>query len=170
VIGASPKLPQAFFQVLGLGEKHPNSMLSADNYLELSVWAKPISTIARLDDTDYWRFVHRASFPYDIFTETDVDIVEGSDDTRVVFAHGLMDMDSGGTPLVMPGCLIYAHVNSAQHPSGLLLQRRISSPAVDHGGVVWTRVGVATIFTKTGDFVLESVFHEHEKPRAIVIV
>jgi hypothetical protein len=155
------------FQLIDFGKNHPDPGSSLRNYLKIKALTKHVSRIAEVaDEGDYWERVDRWSFPYTIFVETKR--ADGTT-TDTVFAHVLLDLDNKDNLLLATESLLYAHVSNEQFPSGLILQCRDSCSDGD-GEEVWTRVGVATIFHKTGEPILDPPFDQREKAVALTIV
>jgi hypothetical protein len=152
------------FRVISLGTAYPDiSPVTARNYIEIDALSRSISRITYVvDEGDYLTYVDRLTFPYSLFVGQE----EGE---VVVFAHALLDLDNRDNLLSETKPLIYAHVSDEQYPSGLVLQRKDGERSPS-GREIWSRVGVATIFHKKGDKILDPPFEGRGSLRSIYII
>ncbi|CAM1505808.1 Fc.00g114450.m01.CDS01 [Cosmosporella sp. VM-42] len=151
------------FRVLGLGKTYDDySPVKLENFIEIQALSRRISQIARVENTgSYMDYVERIALPFNL-------LVHRASGESVTFAHAALDMDNKDNMIWDTKPLMYAHVNSEQRPSGLVLQRKDKATPKERD--VWIRVGVASMFHKKGQPILDPPFAENALPDSIIIV
>lgn len=150
---------------------------SENNRLEITGITKQISGIEECDNDERWLYGTRGLFPHDIYTieavskphlPLDEHPESSSGDSKqkeVKFAEARLDLDDKDALTRSGRVLGYVHINSTYRPSGLVFERSSSKDL----GMVWKRVGVATIFDKNGNLFSAESFDKDDTMEEIMM-
>ena len=151
-------------------------------FLKVKTCLKPIAFIIECGYDDRWVFASRGIFPYDIFTTASSSdhpsTCEIPDSKKPLsmrelaiergevakFAEGRLDLDDKDGLTNSRRALSYMHVDSTCRPSGLILE------SMENTEGIWKRVGVASVFSKEGDMLLDNCFSENDQAVVVTII
>lgn len=126
----------------------------SDGSLTLTGYSREISAIHPIDSGDEWLAEMRKEYAWDLLADGD------DDDEPVSFAQGSLSDPEGIDSTARR--LMYLHVTSEVHPTGLILAQTADSDSA------WRRIGVATIFD-LGDLVADPPFVPDSVAQVVVV-
>jgi hypothetical protein len=167
------------FEVLEISDAI--SGVSQSHFIKVRACLKHLAFITECDNDERWVYGSRGTFPYDIYiatmNSTQPPALKRSSSVLPLkerqgaierglfakFAEGNLDFDDSDGLTGSQRVFAYLHISHTSRPSGLILES--STDRED----VWTRVGVATVFSMQSDLFCEPAFTKDEIPVEISI-
>jgi hypothetical protein len=176
---SNSSLARTFLEVVDVAHALERSQSTRD-FLKVKAFLKPLAFTLECSNDDRWVDGSRFTFSYDLLilapalsaeqiktSSFELSIADRQaaieDGQFTKFAEGRLDLDNNDDLTKSNRSLFYLHFDHAQ-PSGLILER------VKDVEDVWKRVGVATVFSKDKDLLVDPCFAESQQPVEVTII